>query len=227
MSGWSKARKIILVVVLVLVFIVGGGFFWAKKQVNNLVSEAENVPRKSVNQAIDEWFNSSDGIAVGEANQEAQGNEEVSSDPEKTEGNSSGNTDGSSQSQNSEPLVMTGIDAQKYEQIKNRYKSKLITLNREYEGRISGLLNSAQAELQSQNNSGSQGTVALAKKYTGAAKALEGECDSKVYAVISDMESELKRNNLPTGIIGQVRTGYEKEKNDRRNFYLGKALKYL
>ena len=217
MASWSKARKIILVVLLVLAVIVSGGCYWAKKQVNNLISEAENIPRQSVEQSINEWFKmpTVPSDTAGKATQE-------------TQGSGSGNTEGSSQSQNSVQEVPTGTDSQKFEQITNKYKRKLIDLDREYESRISDLLASAQSEYRTQKKSGYQSDVfALAKKYLGTGKALEAECDGKVYAVINDMESELERNNLPTAIVGQVRTGYEKEKNDRRKYYTGKALKYL
>ena len=236
MAGWSKTRKIILVVVLLIAVIVAGGCYWAKKQVNDLVSDAENVPRQSVEQAIDKWFKLPTGSAntTGEANPEAQGSGEDlnSSGGEELNGSgsegNSGSTEGSGHNQSSPSPVLTAVEAQKYEQISNKYKSKLIALNGEYEGRISGLLSSAQAEFNSQKSSGSQsGAIALAKKYTSAAKVLEGECDKKVYAVINQMEGELKGNNLPTAVVGQVRAGYEVTKNERRKFYMGKALKYL
>ena len=226
MSGWSKARKIILIVILILAVIVGGGFYWAKKQVNNLVSEAENVPRQSVKQSIDEWFK----LPTGSSNTAGEAAKEAQDGGEALNGSSSGNEEGNSSSstESSQSSALTGTDGQKFNQITDKYKSQLIALNGEYESRISGLLATAQSEYSTRKKNGSQSDVAaLAKKYYGTGKALEAECDGKVYAVINNMESELKRNNLPTSIVGQVRTGYEKEKNDRRKYYMGKALKYL
>lgn len=242
MSGWSKARKLFLTLFLVTVIALTGGWLWFKAQMEELVSNAENANPPSAEMSVEEWLDLSTSPSLAEKDAEGtEGNIDNSGQgllatKHEPAAEGAGGSPGSTgqkpmttnqQSKTPQPEQVDS-QAQKLDQIKNKYKAELVKLQGEYEARLGGLLSSAEAEYRALKGSGSKAEiVALAQKYMGAGKALEAECNGKFYAVVNNMEAELKRNGLPTDIVNSVRAGYEGAKNERRKYLLGKAFNYM
>lgn len=100
--------------------------------------------------------------------------------------------------------------------IENKYNARLQSLAATYEGRLNGLMGEALAGYTSAREKDPQADIKpLVNKYYSAGKALEAECDSRVYPVLEAFENELKSNGLPTGPAQRAREGYEARKAAR------------
>lgn len=115
----------------------------------------------------------------------------------------------------------TGISNQpgavqtKQQEIENRYLDLLQTRLGSYESRLYGLLYAAREEyLAARKNGGSLREIA--RKYLGAGRALENQCDAEVDAILASFAQELQSNNLSTAVVERARSAYETAKSERR-----------
>ncbi|RJQ26847.1 MAG: hypothetical protein C4589_09210 [Peptococcaceae bacterium] len=102
-------------------------------------------------------------------------------------------------------------------EVEQKYRPLFISLQSEYEGRLNQLVGSALAEYNQVKSSRSKTSVRqLAKKYISAGQALEAESDGRFYALLANMESDLKTAGLSTALADQLRARYITLKNERR-----------
>lgn len=105
--------------------------------------------------------------------------------------------------------------------------AQLYVLKSSYMGKLGGL--EAQAKAEYSATPAAERTAgwksSMISKYSGKVSALEGECDAKVEAVISQIKAELAKTGGDTSIIGKIRSAYENEKQIKKAYYLNTYLK--
>lgn len=62
--------------------------------------------------------------------------------------------------------------------------------------------------------------ASVVKKFYSSASALEGECDGKVEALLSELESALKSSGQDTSMVGKIREYYNNEKAIKKAQYI-------
>ena len=82
--------------------------------------------------------------------------------------------------------------------------------------RLDALMAAGLQEYRSQQQQGKVNKTQLARKYLQAADLLESNVDRNFYALIRELEAELKQNNLPTAVIAQAEADYESMKEAQR-----------
>lgn len=103
----------------------------------------------------------------------------------------------------------------KQQEIENRYLDLLQTRVGSYESRLYGLLYAAREEYRAARIDG--GSVReIARKYLGAGRALESQCDAEVDTILASFAQELQSNNLSTAVVERARSAYETAKSERR-----------
>lgn len=100
--------------------------------------------------------------------------------------------------------------------IEQDYMSRLESLAHSYEGRLNGLLAAAWIELNAAKKADPNADIRpLVNKYYAAGKALEAECDSRVYSLLDAFEGDLRSNSLPADAAVKARQTYESRKQNR------------
>lgn len=100
--------------------------------------------------------------------------------------------------------------------IEQKYTDRLQSVGSGYEARINSLLSSAVIEYQAAKEGDPNADVsALAEQYLSAGRALEAECDARMYAILGEFENELRANSLPVDAAIRARSTYEAEKSSR------------
>lgn len=97
--------------------------------------------------------------------------------------------------------------------------TRLYSLKAYYMGLLGNMLSQAESEYKSAAN-GDKSAKELAKKYFSQAGALEAECDSKVYAILSELENELSESGRDTSVVASIEEAYLKEKRLKKSYYL-------
>ncbi|MGQ9556839.1 MAG: hypothetical protein ACUVTU_02625 [Desulfurispora sp.] len=101
------------------------------------------------------------------------------------------------------------------QEIENRYLDLLQTRVGSYESRLYGLLYAAREEYRAARKNGGS-LREIARKYLGAGRALESQCDAEVDAILASFAQELQSNNLSTAVVERARNAYETAKSERR-----------
>lgn len=112
----------------------------------------------------------------------------------------------------------------RYSQITSKYRTDLISLQSEFDVKLSQLISSASRDYQQGGQKNSASVLKLTERYISAGKALEADCDSRFYNTLAAMEMELKANNLPTGVVEQAKSSYIILKNERRKQLISRAM---
>lgn len=113
-------------------------------------------------------------------------------------------------------------------EIEAYYVARLEAICGYYEGRLNGLVGSAQAEYNTARREGQKISLAsLARKYLAAGAALEKECDAEFYAVLADFKAELRKNSFPLDMPREAQKEYERAKAARKRQLLSAAAKVL
>jgi len=115
----------------------------------------------------------------------------------------------------------------RYSRITSKYQADLISLQREFDVKLSQLIRSASRDYQQGDQKNSASVLKLTERYISAGKALEADCDGRFYNTLAAMEMELKANNLPTGVVEQAKNSYIILKNERRRQLIDKAMTNL
>lgn len=128
-----------------------------------------------------------------------------------------------------QPIKEVKPDPVKQEELKNlivtKYQSSFLSLKNESIGALNSLLSQAKAELNSiPQDKKASSTLSLGVKYLNLGRALESECDSKFYALLSQMEQELKSSGLTTEAVDAAKNQYSTEKSARRKLLMSKAF---
>lgn len=98
--------------------------------------------------------------------------------------------------------------------------AKLYVLKGSYVAKLDALENEGIAEYANTPNKNTSWKASMISKYSGKVAALEGECDAKFEAIVSELKTELEKNGEDTSIIKTIRSTYEKEKQIKKANYL-------
>lgn len=118
------------------------------------------------------------------------------------------------------------LQQDKYQAILLKYSAMFSKLQSEYTGKLNNLLKRAQLDIQ---NSGGQNKeiIKISYQYLKEARALEKECDTKFYSILSDMKKELKQEHFPQDVVDEAETQYKQQKKERERYLSTKALAYI
>ncbi|MDD4238075.1 MAG: hypothetical protein PHT62_05915 [Desulfotomaculaceae bacterium] len=106
-------------------------------------------------------------------------------------------------------------------EIEEKYIDRLQATGSSYEARINSLLSSAIIDYQAAKEADPSADITpLTEKYYSAGKALEAECDDKMYAIMADFENELRANSLPVDAAISARATYAAEKSSKAAQFL-------
>lgn len=111
-----------------------------------------------------------------------------------------------------------------YSSIMEKYQAVLSSQQGEYEQKLNNLVSSARQEYRQAGSKNPSAARELFEKYKASGEALEADCDKRFNASLSDMEAELRANNLPTGAVAYARSAYIVMKDNYREEMLNKAL---
>lgn len=98
--------------------------------------------------------------------------------------------------------------------------AKLYVLKGSYVAKLDALESEGIAEYANTPNKNTSWKASMISKYSGKVAALEGECDAKFEAIVSELKTELEKNGEDTSIIKTIRSTYEKEKQIKKANYL-------
>ncbi len=98
--------------------------------------------------------------------------------------------------------------------------AKLYVLKGSYVAKLDTLESEGIAEYANTPNKNTSWKASMISKYSGKVAALEGECDAKFEAIVSELKTELEKNGEDTSIIKTIRSTYEKEKQIKKANYL-------
>ena len=214
--GFLKALLIILIILIVGAVCL---FVWQKENIN-AVYEGLNQSDEDIQQQItdskktveaeleqynvqglrDFTFEEEEAIRKGQITVE-EAVEKIISESNQALSEKSG--DNSSQSGNDSAAIISD------------YTVKLYALKATYLGQIGNLIDQAKADYK---NGASAST--LMSSYLGKAASLEGEADSKVEALLSELKGKLEEVGADTSIINTMRSSYENEKSLKKSYYL-------
>jgi hypothetical protein len=93
--------------------------------------------------------------------------------------------------------------------------------------RLEELYQAAAAEYQKESEAGTLNRFQLANKYLQAGRLLESSVDKTFYTLLNSMEKELKKNDLPTGIVSEIESAYEETKKDKKEELFGRLRGHL
>lgn len=116
----------------------------------------------------------------------------------------------------------------RHRQIALKYKSLFAKLQSEYQAELNNMLKSAKADLERAQKDESAASLAkLALHYLNRGRAMEKECDKRFYSQLKDMEKELRRENMPTGLVGAAEKEYKRMKAQRKEDLMSIAKGYI
>lgn len=114
-----------------------------------------------------------------------------------------------------------------YDQLVAGCVNKLYGLQSEYTGQLEGLVARTKSYYSQQKSSAGEAAAktSTANMVQGEVASMEGACDTKVEAVLSDLNSNLKAIGADTAIVGELRAAYEREKAAQRRAYVNRYMK--
>lgn len=131
--------------------------------------------------------------------------------------NSSNTSNNSSNASNSENKTTSNAQNQKSDSsaIVSEYAVKLYTLKAAYLGQIGNLIDQAKAD-----HKNGASAKELMSSYLSQAAALEGEADSQVNALLSELRGKLNAIGADTSVVDTMKSSYESEKTLKKSYYI-------
>lgn len=99
--------------------------------------------------------------------------------------------------------------------------AKIYVLRSSYTGRIDSLVGQALADYRAKKGTKSE----LMSQYISLGYQLEAECDAKMEALLSELQSELKRTGGDTSLVSRIRSAYQTEKSLKKAAIIEKYQK--
>ena len=99
--------------------------------------------------------------------------------------------------------------------------AKIYVLRASYTGKIDGLVGQALSDYRAKKGTKSE----LISRYVSMGYALEGECDAQMEALLSELQTELKRTGEDSSLIGKIRSAYQSEKSLKKASIIEKYQK--
>ena len=106
-------------------------------------------------------------------------------------------------------------EAEKLEDIIERYEPLFENLQDTASERLENLFQAALTEYNERKKAGTYDRFQLTNKYIQAGKLLEKKVDESFYLMLNQMESELKRRELPTAVITEIEEAYKETKSEK------------
>jgi hypothetical protein len=113
--------------------------------------------------------------------------------------------------------------------IKQKYKVRFKGMERDYQGKLKGLIGEAHQEYIAMNEGHLETSkVELAAKYLRMAKQMEKEADKQFYNALAQMEQELEDHEISTEkILQQAKLEYKQRKDNQRAALMKKFTQNL
>ncbi|MBO5408678.1 MAG: hypothetical protein J6A61_04685 [Clostridia bacterium] len=99
--------------------------------------------------------------------------------------------------------------------------AKIYVLRSGYTGKIDSLVGQALSDYRAKKGTKRE----LMNKYISMGYALQGECDSQMESLLSELSAELKRTGGDMTLISQIRSAYQTEKSLKKAEIIGKYQK--
>lgn len=99
--------------------------------------------------------------------------------------------------------------------------AQIYVLRSGYTGKIDSLVGQALSDYRAKKGTKSE----LMTKYIGLGYALEGECNGKMEALLSELQKELKRTGGDASLVSQIRSAYQTEKSLKKAAIIEKYQK--
>jgi len=129
---------------------------------------------------------------------------------------STGGTPSSTEGGETTDPQTSSVQAPLQAQIEQKYTDRLQSVGSSYEGRLNSLVASAINEYRTAKKADPNADLSpIANKYYAQGKAIEAECDSKMYAIMDAFESELRANSFPVDTAVRARATYDATKSSR------------
>lgn len=127
-------------------------------------------------------------------------------------GNGSANTDPQSPSEEQKPSTSDKA---------SKYIAQMYVLKSSFTSRLDSLFNEAKAYYNSMTSEQKKNAkTELMDKYYPQVSTLEYECDTKVNAILSELDAELTSSGEDKSIINKIRDAYNQEKRLKKAYYL-------
>lgn len=92
--------------------------------------------------------------------------------------------------------------------------AQIYVLEADFNGQLNSLI--AQAKQDYINDKGKTGKYAIAKRYIGTVGRLEGQCDSQMETLLSQIKTELEQIGGDTALVGEIRSAYANKKSAKK-----------
>lgn len=99
---------------------------------------------------------------------------------------------------------------------------KMYALKAYYIGRLGSLESEIKSEYKAlpPDKRGKKAVSSIVSSHMGEASGLESECDSRVGALLSQLEADLSSAGADTSIVSTLQNEYQNEKNLRKSYYV-------
>ena len=126
----------------------------------------------------------------------------------------------------SELELGNSLEQDKYKAILLNYTAQFSQVQSQYIGKLNNLLKRAQVDIKA-NGGQKKELVKISYQYVKEAKALEQECDTNFYSILSDMKKELQQGHFPLAVADEAEKQYKQQKKERERYLSTKALEYV
>ncbi len=113
------------------------------------------------------------------------------------------------------------------EEIVERYEHKFESLEERAHERLEDLFEKAMADYHQQKAEGTFDRFKFVNKYIQAGRLLEKQVDAVFYALLEQMETELKQEDLPTDVVDEAEEKYEEAKKEQHRELFGRMREKL
>ena len=113
-------------------------------------------------------------------------------------------------------LPEVNSEADQLEDIIDKYEPLFLNLEERSLERLETLFQNAIAEYNERKKTGTYDRLQLTNKYSQAGRLLEQNVDRSFYLLLNQMETELKRRDLPTGIIKEIESSFIAAKTEKK-----------
>ena len=107
--------------------------------------------------------------------------------------------------------------------IENEYMPKFQSLQSVALGRLDTLYAAAVQEYHARKQAGTLNGADFVQKYMQAGNMLQSNMDGQFNSLLNSMQQDLVAHNLPTGIVGQIRSEYNSAKAAKRSQLMSKV----
>lgn len=222
-----KQKTVVWLVILVMVLVLIAGFVWW--QWNNITAihyalqytiEEQAAMEQETNKIIENISEQFSGVDFSRLPEEAR---EMLSKGELSEEDAIAILTGKitwEELKNNPGTISSDASKFQFSRV-DEMIAQIYVLRSGYTGKIDGLVGQALADYRAKKGTKSE----LISKYIGLGNALEDECDSKMEALLWELQRELKRTGGDTALVSQIRSAYQTEKSLKKAAIIEKYQK--